>query len=317
MTPTSQLRPVLAFVLLCLVWGSSYLFIRLGIKQLSPVSLVGMRLFIGALTIGVVATLRRQPLRLARRDFGLLLVLATINTTVPFLLISWGEETVPSGLASVLNSTVPIFSVILAGLLLADEPITAAKLSGVVIGFGGVVLLLSRDLAHGSLHASGLGGQLAIILSSVCYAAGAVFIRRTLRHVPSLTLAVYVLGISATEAVALSAIASRPALGSLDAQTWVSVLWLGILGSGLAYVLAYYVLANWGAARYTLVAYALQVVGLVLGVIVLGERIDWRIGAGSALVVAGIGLAGLVRRRPEGARANNQINAEPDIAASG
>jgi drug/metabolite transporter (DMT)-like permease len=301
-----------------LVWGSSYLFIRLGIKQLSPVALVAIRLFVGAVTIGVIAALRRQDVRIARRDFGLLLVLATINTTVPFLLISWGEETVPSGLASVLNSTVPIFSVILAGLVLADEPVTAAKVGGVVIGFGGVVLLLSRDLTHGALHWSGLGGQLAIILSSVCYAVGAVFIRHTLRHVPSLTLGVYVLAVSATESVALSAIFSRPALDSLDGQTWLSVLWLGILGSGLAYVLAYYVLANWGAARYTLVAYALPVVGLVLGVIVLGERIDWRIGAGSALVVTGIGLAGLVRRKPErGEAGGRRTTPESDIAASG
>jgi drug/metabolite transporter (DMT)-like permease len=232
---------------------------------------------------------------ITRRDLALLVVLASVNTTAPFLLISWGEVTVPSGLASVLNSTLPIFSVLLAGAVLADEPVTPSRLSGVIVGFGGVLLLLSRDLGHG-LQWSSLSGQLAILLSSICYAVGAVFARHTLRHLPSLTLGVYVLAISAAEAVVLSAIFSRPALGALSAQTWLSVLWLGVLGSGLAYVLAYYVLAKWGAARYTLLAYALPVVGLALGVIFLGERIDWRIAGGSVLVVLGIVLASIVRR---------------------
>jgi len=199
--------------------------------------------------------------------------------------------------------------VILAGVVLADEPLTLPRVVGVVIGFAGVVLLLSRDLSHGALHWSGLAGQLAIVLSSVCYAVGAVFARHTMRHVPSLTLAVYVVVISALEAIILSAVFSRPALASLDAQTWFSVLWLAILGSGIAYVLAYYVLAHWGAARYTLVAYTLPVIGLTLGVIFLGETVDWRIGAGSALVVVGIGLAGIVRR------ANAGASAEPQTAA--
>jgi drug/metabolite transporter (DMT)-like permease len=169
---------------------------------------------------------------------------------------------------------------------------------------------LSRDLAHGGLGSSGVTGQIAIIVASVCYAVGAVSVRRTLRHVPSLTLAVYVLVVSASEAVLLSAIFSRPALGELSGQTWFSVLWLGILGSGLAYVLAYYVLSEWGASRYTLVAYTLPVVGLTLGAVFLGETIDWRIGAGSALVLGGIALASIVRRRASPAASEESVSRE-------
>jgi drug/metabolite transporter (DMT)-like permease len=223
-------------------------------------------------------------------------LVASVNTAIPFLLISWGEVTVPSGLASVLNSTVPIFSVLLAGAVLREESVTLVKIGGVILGFAGVVLLLSRDLSHSSILSTHLEGQGAIILASVCYAVGAVLVRYQLRGIPSLTTATYALSISAIEVFGLSLIFSRPDLGSLNGTTIFSILWLGILGSGFAYVLAYFILGEWGAARYTLVAYMMPIVGLTLGAITLGETLDWRILAGSALVVSGIILASIIRR---------------------
>jgi drug/metabolite transporter (DMT)-like permease len=293
---TNPLRVWIAFALLSLAWGSSYLFIRLGLRQLTPLSLVGLRLLVGALVIGIIAYLRKQDLRLDSRQRWWIILVATINTAVPFLLISWGEVTVPSGLASVLNSTVPIFSVLLAGAVLHDEPVTTWRMGGVAIGFAGVVLLLSRDLTHGGVLWSHLAGQGAIVLASVCYAVAAVMTRRTLRGVPPLTIAVYVLALSTTEVLALSLVFSRPPLLAMHGLTVFSILWLGILGTGFAYVLAFFILSEWGAARYTLVAYMLPVVGLTLGAIVLSEHIDWRILGGSALVVLGIVLASIVRR---------------------
>jgi drug/metabolite transporter (DMT)-like permease len=283
--------------LLCLIWGSSYLFIRIGLRGFTPISLVALRLVVGAAVTGTIAALRRTPIQVPGRTLLFLVVLSTVNTTVPFLLITFGETVVPSGLASVLNSVVPIFSVVLAGLVLNDEPMTASRLAGVGLGFLGVLVLLSRDLNHGgSSHA--LLGQGAIILSSLCYAVGAVFARRLLRGVPSLTIAVWVLVISATESVALSGAVSRPPLTDMRMQSVFAVLWLGVLGSGVAYMLAYYVLAALGASRYTLVSYVLPAVGLTLGIIFLGESLDWRILAGSALVITGIVFASLMRVGP-------------------
>lgn len=294
---SGALRIWLFFALLCLIWGSSYLFIRVGLRHLSPVALVALRLIIGALVIGLISSARRQPMQIAWPQLGALLAAATINTALPFWLISWGELTVPSGLASVLNSTVPIFSVMLAAAILKDEPVSLPRLGGVALGFGGVVLLLSRDLGHSGVFSSALAGQAAIILASICYAAGAVWVRRTLRELPSLTIATYVLLISAAEMAALSLIFSRPDFGSFHAETIFAVLWLGVLGSGIAYLLAYTILAEWGASRYTLLAYMMPVVGLTLGAIFLQEAIDWRILAGSALVVLGIGMASIAPRR--------------------
>src|SRR5436305_1920131 len=117
-----RLRVWIAFLLLSLMWGSSYLFIRIGLRHLTPLALVAFRLAIAAVAITVLGIALRQPLRVSRRSLGILAIVATINTSIPFLLISWGEVTVPSGLASVLNSTVPIFSVLLASVVLNDEP---------------------------------------------------------------------------------------------------------------------------------------------------------------------------------------------------
>jgi drug/metabolite transporter (DMT)-like permease len=286
----------LAFVLLSAFWGSSYLFIRIGIRDLTPLALVSLRLTIGALVIMAISLARRQPMRLPPGAFPLLVLLATINTTIPFLLISWGEVSVPSGLASVLNSTVPIFSVLIAGAVLHDEPVTIPKIGGVVIGFAGVILLLSRDLAHSSFVVSSLVGQAAIVLASICYAVGAVFARRTFRDLPPLTIATYVVAISAVQSTALSLLFSPPHLLSIRPSALFAVMWLGLLGTGLAYSLSYFILANWGASRYTLIAYMLPITGLTLGAIVLHEALDWRIIAGSILVVAGVGLASVVRR---------------------
>jgi drug/metabolite transporter (DMT)-like permease len=292
----SRYRVWFAFLLLSAAWGSSYLFIRVGLRQLTPLSLVALRLFMGALGILLIALVRRQDLHVPRRALALMAGLASINTVIPFLLISWGEVTVPSGLASVLNSTVPIFSVLIAGAVLHDEPVTLPRLSGVALGFVGVVVLLGGDLTHGGIRWSGVTAQGAIVVASLCYAVGAVFVRRFLRDIPSMTIATYVVGFSAIQTVILSLIFSPPPLTSLNGSTVLSVLWLGLLGTAFAYVLSYFVLSQWGASRYTLIAYMLPMTGLTLGVIFLHESLSWRILAGSVLVIGGIVLASIVRR---------------------
>lgn len=277
------------------MWGSSYLFIRIGVQEISPLALVALRLAIGALTVLAIVAARRQNIRVTRRQLGIITVAATINSVAPFLLISWGETSIPSGLASVLNSTTPIFALLLAGAVLHDEPITLPRLAGVSIGFVGVVVLLGRDLS-GGIDWSGVAGQGAVILASLCYALGAVYVRRTLRGVPSMTIATYVLLAGAAETLVLSIIFSPPPLTTMPPRAWLAAIWLGMLGSGFAFMCAYFVLEHWGASRYTLVTYVLPVIGLLLGMAFLNEVLDWHIIAGSALVLGGIVLASVSGR---------------------
>ncbi len=291
----ARYRVWFAFAALSAVWGSSYLFIRVGLRQLTPVSLVALRLLSAAIGVLLLAALSRQDLRITRRQTVLMVILANVNIVIPFLLITWGETRITSGLAAVFNSITPIFSVLIAGLVLSDERITRARLGGVVLGFGGVLLLLSRDLGNGGIHLGGIAGQGAVALAALCYAVGAVFARRTLRGVPPMAIAAYTVIVAAAETNVLAVVAGFPNITKFHSSTIFAVLWLGLLGSALAYGLYYFIMENWGAARTTLVTYMLPAVGLTLGAIFLREVVDWRILAGSALVVCGVVLASLVR----------------------
>lgn len=291
----TSLRVWLAFVLLSAVWGSSYLFIRVGVGQLSPLALVGLRLLVGALGLALIGAVRRTSLRVSRPALLTLAVVATTYTCIPFLLITWGELTVPSGLASVMNSTTPIFSILIAGALLGDEPITLPRLGGIAVGFAGVLVLLSRALTSGSIQWSTMAGQGAIVVASLCYAVSAVLTRKALRGVPPLTIATYTVWIGAAETMLLSVLFSPPP-AVLRPHVLLAVVWLGLLGSALAYLLNFFIIGSWGASRATLVTYVIPIVGLTLGAIFMQEALDWRIVAGSALVILGIALASLVKR---------------------
>lgn len=285
-----------AFGLLSLIWGSSYLFIRVGVRQLSPESLVAGRLLVGFAVIAIIVAARRISIRVDRRVLVLLVVQGAINTAIPFLLISFGEVHVPSGLAAVLNGTVPIFTMLLAGLFLRDEPLSGRRLTGAAIGFLGVLVLMSGSSFAGS-GSGPLLGEVLILLSSVFYGCGVVFARRLLRGVPSMSIAFWAVLFAAVESAIAAIVTGPTSPGHLGPQSIFAILWLGILGSGIAYVLAYFVLSQWGASRLTLVAYAMPAVGLVLGITFLGEPFEWRVGLGFLLIVGSIAAVS-ARRAP-------------------
>ncbi|HZU13711.1 MAG TPA: DMT family transporter [Chloroflexota bacterium] len=289
-------RISLSFLLLSLIWGSSYLFIRIGVEQISPVALVALRLFFAALAITVIALWRHADLRPTRRSLVLLMALAAVNTTIPFLLISWGEVQVQSGLAAVLNSTTPIFSILIAHLLLRDESLTLPRAAGIVIGFLGVLLVFSGGLSGGAVRWETLLSEGAIVVAAACYATSAVSVRRWLGGVPSLTISAYTIWFAAIQSIVISLIFSPPPLATMHGRTWFAVIWLGVLGSAIAYLLYYFLIMNWGASRATLVTYVVPAVGLVLGAVFLSEVIGWRVLAGAVLIIGGIVLAGLKRR---------------------
>jgi len=278
----------LAFGLLGLVWGSSYLFIKIGVETLPTFVLIAGRLGIGALLLGIVMLAAREPLPRGMRVYGHLVVLAIINIVIPFTLITWGERSIDSALASILNSTVPLFTIVLAGFVLHDEPITVNRLVGLIVGFGGVILLTSRSLAGAS--DGNLLGELAMIGSSISYACGNVYARRNVRGLRPMVPAFFQVSIAFVVTGALALITGRPSEIDLEPDAIFAVLWLGLLGSGLAYLLFYRLLRDWGSTRTSMVAYLLPIVGIVLGYVVLGETVDARIIAGTALIIGGIAL---------------------------
>jgi len=269
------------------IWGSSYLFIKLAVEDFGTFTLVALRLLIGAALLWTVVALAHQPLPRERRVYGHLLVMALINITIPFLLITWAEQSVESSLAAILTAPVPLFAIILSAIFLTDEPIRVNGLVGLLIGFVGVVIITSPGLTQA-------GGtpvaELALLGAAFSYACGAVYSRRNVRGLAPMIPAVFQVSFAAIITGSLALLAEHPWTMTPDLQSIGSIIWLGLLGSGVAYLLVFRLFQAWGATRTTLVAYVIPAVGIVLGFLVLDEPIDARILLGTALIVAGIGF---------------------------
>ena len=292
------------FILLGFFWGSSYLFIKIGVDEgLQPFTLVAARLFFGLLLLGAVVAIAREQLPRQPRMYGHLLMMGFFSVALPFILITWAEQSVDSSLAAVLTGAVPLFVIPIAAILLPTEKITLNAVIGIAIGLVGVAVVVGFNPA--SLAGTELLAQLALIGAAASYALGGVYARRNVQGlrpmIPAFFQVLFALVMTAIPAILLE----RPWEGPLTTNAIFAVIWLGILGSGAAYLIFFRLLRSWGATRTSLVAYLLPIWGLVLGAIVLSEPIDARLIAGTALVIAGIGLVNMrgsvqqvLRRRP-------------------
>jgi drug/metabolite transporter (DMT)-like permease len=284
------------FILLGAIWSSSFMWIKIAVQEVGPLTLVAFRVLFGLLfSIAVIFIQRVQFPRTFKAWFPLLLVGLT-NVAIPFFLISWGEQTIDSAVASILDATVPLFTILLAHYLLRDDKITLPKVLGLLIGFAGIVVLMSKDIGASS---SSLLGQLAVVVASMFYAGSAVYVRKTTENTPGILRSAGPL-ISATATMWLGASLFEspikiPQLGI----TWVALLFLGILGSGLAFVMVYYLIHEIGPTRTTMVTYLFPLGGVILGVTFLHEQLTWQLIAGAALIIASLGVANWEPRKQE------------------
>lgn len=296
MTGRGSLRDWLLFVALGFFWGSSYVFIKIGVDAgLQPFSLVTLRLGFGLLLIGSVVLVARERLPRRLATYGHLAVIGLLSVALPFSLITWAEQSVDSTLAAVINGGVPLFTIVIAATFLPDEPFTAQRVVGLLVGFVGVAILVGFD--PGVLAGTSIVPALALLGSTASYAAGAVWARRFLHGLRPMITALFEVIFALVIAMVLAATIGG-GIGlpkSLDAL--LAVAWLGLLGSGLAFLVFFRLLARWGATRTSMVAYLLPVFGLLLGALVLREPVDVRLITGTALVIAGIALVNLRMRR--------------------
>jgi drug/metabolite transporter (DMT)-like permease len=293
------------FLLLGLIWGSSFLWIKIALQEIGPATLVAHRMTLGALGFLVyLPFIGERLLPRSWREAYPLAVLGMINTGLPIFPISWGELYVDSGTAAVLNSLVPLFSLVIAGLWLRTEPVTALRVTGLILGFGGAALLASRELA---LDADPLGliGALAVVGAAASYAFGASYARHRITRTHRYVVAGGSLVFAAIYLWVLAIASEWPLRFTTQPDGIVAVLWLGILGSFVAYLCFFYLIQNLGATLATMVTYLFPVVGVGLGTIFLGELLDLRLVVGTILVLAGIIVVGLrydarVSRAPRG-----------------
>ena len=276
------------FILLGSIWSSSFLWIKIGVQELGPMSLVSFRMLFGALTALGIAVYQKVNWPRDLKTWGIFAILGPTSLAIPIFFISWGEQTIDSAVASILNATVPLFTIVIAHYWLHDDKMTVQKVIGLLIGFSGVVVLLSKDLVV-SAHSSVLG-QAAVILASLFYAGSAVFARKATQHVEGLARGSAPLLTAAIFMWIAGPLAERPFLFPAIPITWVAALWLGILGSGFAMLMFYWLLHEIGPTRTSMVTYLFPVGGVILGVIFLDEVPSWQLVVGTVLIVASLAV---------------------------
>jgi drug/metabolite transporter (DMT)-like permease len=218
-----------------------------------------------------------------------LLLLGITNIAAPFFLISWGEQYIDSAVASILDATVPLFTILIAHYLLHDDKITLPKVLGLLTGFAGVLVLMSRDLAQAST--SSLLGQAAVILASVFYAVSSVYARRVTEDTPGILRSAGPLVSASAVMWLVTFLFESPLEVPQLGITWIALLWLGVFGSGIAFVMAYYLIHEIGPTRTTMVTYLFPLGGVLLGVTFLQEPLTWQLILGAILIVASLAIA--------------------------
>ena len=266
------------------------MWIKIALQEISPVTLVAFRVILGLLFGVGVVVIRKIRLPRGFKSWSPLFILGITNVAVPFFLISWGEQAVDSSVAAILDSTVPLFTILIAHFMLNDDKMTMPKVTGLLIGFAGVVVLLSKDI-HESTGT--ILGQGAIVLAALFYAGSGVYVRRTTQNVPAVLRSMGPL-LSASFIMWVTVFITEKPLQIPDlGLTWISLLFLGIVGSGFAFVLAFYLIHEIGPTRTSMVTYIFPLGGVILGVAFLNELVTWQLIAGAILIISSLLVANM------------------------
>jgi drug/metabolite transporter (DMT)-like permease len=298
-TRTAETRNLLLLVALALIWGSSFMFIKIAVDDIEPSTLVMGRLAFAALALCVFVplSLGTEATRAeVRTHWRALVLVGLVNTALPFWLLSWGETRIDSGLASIIQAAVPIFVAVLAFAFFHEQRVEGARLVGIAIGFVGVALLV------GAQPEARILGALAVVGMAICYACGGLLTKHYLSEASPKVVA---LGTTAVAVIALSpaGLAQAPD-GAPTAEALASVAFLGLVGTALAYVLFFTLIASAGAAYSSLVTFLVPPAALAYGALFLGESFGAAAFGALALILGGVALGtgtvhpSRLRRRP-------------------
>ncbi|WP_238385325.1 DMT family transporter [Nesterenkonia muleiensis] len=298
--PTGTIPRLLPFqfAALALAWGSSFLFMRIGLDGLSPIQVVVVRMTLGSATLLALCLALRVRLPREPRTWAHISVVSVFLCVIPFSLFAWATQYIPSGLASIYNATTPLMTLLITLAALRSERPHRFQLLGIGVGLTGLMTVLAPWQLENSLNSPSLVAQLACLLATASYGVAFVYLRKFVS--PLGVDAVSVAAIQVTIGAALLLFAA-PFMNwggvTLSPSVVASMMALGIFGTGLAYIWNTNIVAGWGATVASSVTYLSPVIGVALGAVILGERVAWNHPVGAAVVIAGIILS---RRNPAG-----------------
>jgi drug/metabolite transporter (DMT)-like permease len=279
----------LVWLVLCGIWGSTWLFIKLGLEDLPPITFAGIRFVISCAIVFVLIRARNISLPGKSRDWLLLALTGVLSFSLNYGLVFWGEQYISSGLAAVLQSTLPAFGLVIAHIHLPGERMTWAKVVGVVLGIIGVAVVFSNQLAIAGGMA--LAGCVALVLSAFFAAYSNVLVKAYGKNLePAILAAVQMFfGLIPLLLVGLL-LEGNPLAFRWTPMALVSLFYLAVVGTVIAFLLYYWLVHNMDVTKSMLISLVTPVVAVVLGMVVLGEELSWRTIIGGLMIMAGIGL---------------------------
>jgi drug/metabolite transporter (DMT)-like permease len=294
-----QQRPLIdwfGLLALAALWGTSFLFVKIAVREVPPLTLVAARFAIAASVLGAAVRARGLRLPTSRRVWGHYLLMSLIGNSIPFVLIAWGQIRVGVGLAGILMGVMPLMTLLLAHFFVPGERMTPRMTAGFAVGFIGLVALFGPEaLLELGGEASDLASQLAIGLAAICFASNTIITRR-LGTLDPLVSAATVMWITTAIMFPAALWVDRPWKLALSATSIASVVWLGVSATALATIVYFSIIQRAGPTFLSLINYMIPVVALAAGAIVLDEPLEGTVLIGMALILAGLAISQLGRR---------------------
>jgi drug/metabolite transporter (DMT)-like permease len=281
-----SLKSWIKFIFLGFAWGSSFLWIKIALGEVNPFTLVFFRVLIA--TIGLVFFFLFTRRKFSLKWWWIYAVIGFFNVAFPFALISWSEKFISSGLAAILNSTVPLFTMLIASFFVREDKLTPARIAGLLVGFSGVLVLMANRVDSAVKNQT--LGIVAMLVAACCYGASAVFARRTNQYVTPEDQSLGQMAAGVILIAPAMLIWESPFHLPTLPPTIFALSWLGLIGSFVAALLWFGMINEIGPSKSSMVTYMFPLVGVILGVLILHETVDWHLYAGGALILAGIFL---------------------------
>ncbi|HEU4768878.1 MAG TPA: EamA family transporter [Pyrinomonadaceae bacterium] len=285
----------IVWLILCGIWGSTWLFIKLGLEDLPPLTFAGIRFVISCAILFPLVAFRRLSLPKTRGDWILLAVTGILSFSLNYGLVFWAEQYISSGLAALLQATLPAFGLLLAHIYLPSERITWVKIIGVILGVVGVGVVFSNQLAISGRQA--LAGCVGMVLSAFFAAYSNVLVKTHGKNLNPAVIAAFQMLFGLIPLMLYGiAFEGNPFRFRWTAIAVMSLIYLAIVGTVVAFLLYYWLLQNMDVTKSMLISLVTPVVAVILGMLVLDEELGWRTLVGGAMIMAGIGF--IVVRKP-------------------
>jgi len=287
---------VVVWLVLCAIWGSTWLAIKLGLRDLPPLTFAGIRFALAAILLGIIVWRPRGPVvRLSSEDWWVLAYTGFLSITVNYALVFWGEQYISSGLAALLSATVPLFGLPLAHWYLDAEPLTWRKVAGALLGLAGVGIVFSGELGIGGPRA--LWASIGIIVAALATAHAGVLVKHRATHIdPSVLAGVQMAGGCIPLLLLGTALEGNPLTYHWTGLAVACLAYLTIVGSVIAFMLYYWLIRHTPVTGVLMIPLVTPLIAVLFGVVFGGEMIGWHTAFGGTAILAGVGMAVLSRR---------------------